>query len=307
MNESLGMPCIFITSLGRTGTNFFGHKMEYMIEDCTSRHEPDTISSEPLVDIYKKIREFGFFKMTVGKFSPRYSIRSLSVARRNGRLTDHEIVAYLQQMRIKKINDLKTGIYLEANHQFSGLTDFLPLAFPNAMVVYIVRDPRSWVCSWMNFSKAFYSSYDIRSWFKNTRLTPFHFKDDPFRKRWKGMTRFEKLCWLWAKENSHAIECAEKSGSIGIFKYEDLFNEGGNYKTFTKLLKFITDFPNGFKAKWDFKPHLLRQKVNSANRKIFPEWTEWSAEHIKVLDEHCRPLMERFNYGNEPEWQKALK
>ena len=36
-------PAIFITSMGRTGTQFLGYKMSQMIDDCTSVHEPDVL------------------------------------------------------------------------------------------------------------------------------------------------------------------------------------------------------------------------------------------------------------------------
>ncbi len=43
INVNNKRPCIFITSAGRTGTQFLGYKMSHMIEDCTSIHEPDLL------------------------------------------------------------------------------------------------------------------------------------------------------------------------------------------------------------------------------------------------------------------------
>jgi len=208
-------------------------------------------------------------------------------------------------MRKKMFENIDTSVILEANWQCSSLMDLIVAAFPGSKVVYVVRDPRSWICSWMSMERTAYSWRDLRSWFKNARLTPYHFEGDPSRHSWKRMTVFEKLCWLWAKENSYALECAERSDAIRIFRYEDLFSKMGNYETMGEMLEFITKFPCGFKAEWSLKPELLEQKVNSRNG-TFPGWNKWSDDQAKLLDTHCRPLMEKFGYGGEPEWQGKL-
>lgn len=307
MNKTLNKPCIFITSLGRTGTTFFGVRMKQVIKDCTSVDEPDIIGGhETLQVMYKKIKEFGLFRVTAGRFFTHASMRALGVARQKGKLSDAEIVKSLRSARKKILNNLKTNIYLEANLQLCGLTDLLPLAFPNSRVVFIVRDPRSWVSSWMNFRRAIYSSYDVRCRI-NGRLTPHHYEDDPYKKTWKRMSRFEKLCWAWGKENSYAIKCAERTDAVNIFRFEDLFCGENSKDEMGRLLEFVSEFPNGFRAEWSFHPELLRKKVNAVERNTFPEWSEWNKEQVELLDEHCGELMAQFGYGFEPQWQEKLR
>lgn len=278
-----------------------------IIEDCTSVDEPDIITGhEALLEMYKKIREFGPFRVTAGRFFTHYSMRALGVARQRGKLSDSEVVKSLRLARMSTLNNVKTNIYLEANLQLCGLTDLLPLAFPNSRVVFIVRDPRSWVSSWMNLGRAIYSSYDVRCRF-NSRLTPYHFEGDPYKKIWKSMTRFEKLCWAWARENSYALKCAESTDSVKVFRFEDLFCEGNNYDEMVRFLEFVSEFPDGFRAEWTFNPELLGQKVNAAGRKMFPEWTEWNIEQAGLLDEHCGELMKQLGYGCELQWQEKLR
>lgn len=306
MDEVFKKHCIFITSTGRTGTNFFGNSMMHMIDDCISVHEPDVFAYRLPLKTFKRIRKFGLLKMTVGKFLPRYSFKGLGVARVSGRISDTDAVMCLQQMRYDTFKNLRGNVYLEANAQLSEVADILPLAFPNARIVYILRDPRSWVRSWMNMAKFIYSPYDIRSWFKNMRLTPFHFKDDPYQKRWKKMTRFEKLCWLWVRSSEYALECAEKKEAVKVFMFEDLFEKSGNYEIMEQLFQFITEFPDGFKANWTLRRDILKEKTNVTVRDGFPEWTEWTSEQAKLLDEYCGSLMRKLGYGNEQEWQKKL-
>ncbi|MBE9541763.1 MAG: sulfotransferase [Proteobacteria bacterium] len=303
MDEVFKKHCIFITSAGRTGTHFFGQNMMHLIEDCSSVHEPDVFAYRLPLKTFKRIREFGLLKMTVGKFLPRYSFKGLGIARISGRISDTEAVMCLRRMRFNTFENLRKGVYLEANFQLSEVADLIPLAFPNARIVYILRDPRSWVRSWMNMRGYIYSSRDIRSWFKNMRLTPYHFKDDPYQKRWKKMTRFEKLCWLWSREHAYALECAEKTEAVKVFRFEDLFEKNGDCEIMEQLLQFITEFSDGFKANWTLRPEILKQKTNESVRGSFPEWTEWTSEQVKLLDEHCGSLMRKLGYGNEPEWQ----
>jgi hypothetical protein len=269
-------------------------------------HEPDVLWFDRPNEWYGKIKNFGFFRMTFGKFMARYSLRILNINRRSGKMEDLQIIEYLRHLRLKVLNNLKTAIFAEANAQYRGIIDLLSLAFPDSKTVYIIRDPRFWINSWINMTIPLYSRLDISSWFKSTRLTPFHIKDDPYQVKWKTMTHFEKLCWVWARENSYALECARKTDAAKVFRYEDLFGEQTRDDTFTQMLKFMTRFPSGFVAKWTYKPELLRQKVHSTSERKFPKWTEWSSEKAKLLDRHGRVLMDQFDYGKEPEWLEKI-
>lgn len=306
MIRPLEKPCIFIISTGRTATQFFGYKMADMIQECTSEHEPDVLWLNRPQEWYRKIKRFGGLRMTLGRLNPRYSLRALNVARHSCKITDSKAIDYIKQLRISILRNLTSEIYLEANSQYNGLVDLLPLSFPNSRIAYIIRDPRSWVRSWMDITISLYSWRDIRSWFKSARLTPHNIRDDPYRGKWSKMSQFEKLCWLWNRENSYALECVSKTDAAKIFRFEDLFDEKRRNKAFPQLLKFVTSFPNGFRAKWLFKPDLLSQKVHSTSGKKFPKWTGWSNEQAKQLDRHCGALMQRFNYDQEPDWREKL-
>lgn len=306
MINALETPAIFITSMGRTGTQFLGHKMSQMIDDCTSVHEPDVLWLDRPNEWYKKINEHGIIRMTLGRFKTCYSLRALNIARQSGNITDSQIIIYLKQLRIGILENLKSGIYLEANAQVRGLIDLLPSAFPNSRIVYIIRDPRFWVQSRMNMTISFYSRCDVMSWFKNSRLKPYHFEGDSYEKRWRKMSQFEKLCWAWSRETSYSLECIRKTDTVKVIRFEDLFHEKTRDETFTQMLQFITTFPNGFKANWQYKPALLSKKVHSTAKGKFPEWTKWSDDRVKQVYRHCRGLMEQFNYGIEPEWQDKI-
>lgn len=308
MNDVYKKPCIFITGLGRTGTHFFGYRMSRMIENCTSVHEPDVLHLFQPHEWCEKIREFGFFRMTFGKLMARYSLRALGVARRAEQISDSQAIQWLQQVRLRSLERMRTQIYLESNLQCGALVDLLPLALPNCRVVYVIRDPRFWVHSWMSKKRfiSLYGQVDYISWLKNGRLTPYHLASDPYRSKWARMSRFEKLCWSWAASNSFGLVCVGKTEAAKVYRFEDLFEAGMDNRAFPEMLQFITTFPNGVKANWEFKPELLSEKLGSTSGGTFPEWTAWSDEQIQQLHRHCRVLMERFNYGNEEAWKERL-
>lgn len=304
MNELTGKPCIFITSLGRTGTHFFGTNMMRMIEGCNSVHEPDIFYFDS--ELYKKIKEFGLFRMTAGKFFSRYSIRGLNIARQIGTIPDDEIVECIRHMRTNSLENAGAAILLESNCSWSSLVDLLPKAFPNARVAYILRDPRSWICSWLNNAGARYSPLDVRSWFKDTRLTPHHIKGDPNQARWKEMTIFDKFCWFWNAENSFALECANRSDSIKVFRFEDIFCKDNDYEAMIEMLEHLTAFPVGFRPEWKLDRELMGRKTNTEYGDRFPEWDRWEPWQVRSLDDHCGDLMALFAYGEEPEWRERL-
>lgn len=299
-------PCIFMTSTGRTATQFLGHNLSRFVVDCTSLHEPDSLWLDRPQEWYKKMKEFGVLRMTVGKMLPRYSLRTLSVVRYRGQLPDEQIVEYLRQLRAPILRTAPSTIYGEANGAYCALVDLLPHAFPNARVVYIIRDPRAWVQSWMNMNIPFYSWRDVRAWLPYGRLQPGQLYHDPYAPVWRQMSQFEKLCWAWARENAYAVARASQTDAVRVFRFEDLFEAETRMETFRNLLEFVTCFPNGLRAQWVLPQELLSQRVHSTKEGKFPPWTGWSSAIVKQLDRYCRPVMERFHYGQEPEWQEKL-
>lgn len=299
-------PCIFISSSGRTGTQFLGEKMQQMINQCHSIHEADVLWGSRPSEWLPKIHRFGLGRMTIGKYSSKYSLRALSLARITSRLDDSRAVEYIRGIRSAYLGSIGESVFLEANGQYALLVDLLPQAFPDSRTVHIVRDPRAWVRSWMNMENAFYSARDLRSWLIGGRLKPKHFPADPYREQWSGMDRFERLCWFWQKENELALRLANNRPQVRVMRFEDLFDSPERERYFCGLLAFVTEFPSGYRAGWQYKPALMQQKVNSRSEGGGPVWTQWSPERARSLDRLCGPLMSRLNYGLEPEWRSLL-
>jgi len=60
--------CIFITSVGRSGTRFIAKTFPTMIANSRSFHEPDILTTKHIEEWPLKFRNFGFINITVGKF-----------------------------------------------------------------------------------------------------------------------------------------------------------------------------------------------------------------------------------------------
>jgi len=300
-------PCIFLTSTGRTGTQFLGHNMADMIQDCESFHEPDVLWLKRPGDWSNKLRSLISHRMTWGGFSLKYSIRTLNVWRHMGKIRDEDAIGYLHCLRGNFISGIKAKIFVEANAAFNAFGDLLPKAFPNSKIIYIIRDPRDCVRSYMNFGLTSpYGPLDTRSWFPQFRLKAKYIPKDPSQRRWSRMSHFEKLCWMWNRENTFAVRCMQKTVNARVFRFEDLFNRGDNYLAFSNMLKFATLFPSGFQAHYEFNPKALGKKVHSLASGPFPKWSDWRETHVEQLHYHCQDLMKEFQYGTEPEWERRI-
>jgi hypothetical protein len=305
--KTMEKPCIFLTSTGRTGTQFLGQNMAEMIQNCESFHEPDVLWLKRPGDWFHKISSLISHRIARGGFSVRYSIRTLNVWRHTGKIPDEDTIDYLHCLRDDFISGIKAKIFVEANAAFNAFGDLLTKAFPNSKIVYIIRDPRDCVRSYMNVGLTSpYGPLDIRSWFPQFRLKAKYIRKDPSQKRWSKMSHFEKLCWMWNRENTFAARCIQKTANARIFRFEDLFNHSNNYRAFGNMLKFATVFPSGFQAPYEFDPEALGKKVHSLAAGPFPKWSDWGEIHVKQLHYHCRDLMNEFKYGNEPEWIRMI-
>jgi len=79
-------PTILITSIGRTGTEFFSKFFGDGIPDCTSLYEPNTIALTGNFEQYaEQIRRAGIWRMVFLKAMGKWSLAKLSDARLTGK------------------------------------------------------------------------------------------------------------------------------------------------------------------------------------------------------------------------------
>ncbi|MEX6633047.1 hypothetical protein [Hyphococcus lacteus] len=294
---------VFIVSGGRTGTNFFGTTLGQVITDCFSVHEPDALVDPRKFGWKKTISQFQTFgvrHMIIDRVLKKSGIRNLAQQFLNGDYNDDNsiLIQNIRAHREKYHASISESLIVESYFQWFGLLPVLRSVYPQAKVVGVIRDPRTWVQSRINYR----GQHDKSDWIKllgQSRLTPAMVNDHEYANEWNSMTVFQKLCWDW-KITYELIESFAKADPLcSLYKFEDLF-ESGSTKERLDLFKFITE--HGHKTyKYDLEADVFstRHNTSKGNSNI---WQNWSDEDIAFLKNLCGPIMEKHGYGLEPQW-----
>ncbi|MFI3226137.1 MAG: hypothetical protein R3Y09_01895 [Clostridia bacterium] len=291
---------IFISSTGRTATQFFAKYLNVMIEDSVSLHEPGTPWFSKPKQLFTQIRDYGVYHLSIGQGKNTHSMYKLSRDFMAGDIT--KVQACKNILRInnqvdKLYNDAKVIVY-SSGHIY-GLLNLIDEVYDDSRFVFIIRDPRDWIGSALN--KMEYSLYGpVEIFFRKLSLQPSCLKNDPYAENWKKLSKFEKYCWFYNKLNENAMQVMKNKSNFRVFKYEDIFLSDKKAENFEDMLNFATDFNSG-KIQCDFKSELISKRVDSKQAKA-KAWENWSAEEVKIMQKHCGSLMEQFGYGKEKAW-----
>lgn len=117
---------------------------------------------------------------------------------------------------------------------------------------------------------------------------------DPYQEEWNVATRFEKLCWYYAKTLSFF-----KASQITWYRYEDIISSAAALNAMLQDLG-LPLFANDFKLPIHNKKNSLKNKiVQFKNPKFRPSSLVWQELSTKELDTYHRffgPLSEHFGY-----------
>ena len=294
----------FIVSAGRTGTTFFGERLSEMICGAHSVHEPDVVDgfSSAAID---QLRTFGWYHMIFGKLLGRTGIRNLTRNYLAGKLSRDGVKAAVHRHRDDYYQSIRSDYIIESYAQWFGLLPVLSEVYPNHKVVGLIRDPRTWVASVMNYG----TQYGCRDWVTRLgfqRLSPALLQDTAFVDRWPGMSAFEKNCWHWRTIYSLIDRHVRDNPNARMYRYEDLFLAPDRSQAVTEMLRFLTRFPDR-QFRYELKPEILSTPSRASRHKVFPDWPQWSRSQARSLQEICGTLMQNFAYGEEPQWQELTK
>lgn len=287
---------VFIVSGGRTGTKFMGERLSRIVDDCFSVHEPDVFDGFN-IRTWEKIKTFGIYHMVVGRLLSRTGIRNLSQKFMSRKISADELRLRVLAHRKEYYSSIPNNLIIESYYQWYGILPILPEIFPSYKVLAVIRDPRDWVTSWMNFG----AHFGERDWVDRlgfNRLNPqmIHHEDQIFD--WNSMTRFQKLCWTWKTVYEKIFEFSEHDPNTLMVRYEDLFLDKKKERNFVNCLEFITNFHNR-SYYYHFDQTVLSNRIHATKDKSFPEWMEWDPAHRLYLTKVCSPLMKKFGYGEK--------
>lgn len=204
--------------------------------------------------------------------------------------------------KILKGSEIETcakPFHIDANCFLYGLAALAPELYPNARIIHIVRDPRDYVTSHLNFSRqketSFIANYFVPFWQPN----PFLAGKIPW-KRIFNFTRFERYCWIWDFKNRVMSSLEGTETAYLRVRFEDLFETPHPLETFNAITDFI-----GLPRKNDIADY-FQKRVNQAGRSAFPDWADWSPRQCAQLQEICGEQMARYGYGGESAWVEKL-
>lgn len=295
---------IFITSTGRTGTQFFAKYLSKFVENSESYHEPGTPWFSKPQRTKEQLKNYGLYHLTLGQLKNSHSFYKLSRDYITGEISKKDALIHIKDMqgKMESLND--ADVYIHSSGHIYGLLDLFDELYQDAKFVFVIRDPRTWIVSAME--KTEYTLYGpIEIFFKKLSLQAAYLEDDPYKDQWHKMTKFEKYCWYYNKLNEIAIESMKGKSNFRVFKYEDLFLSHHRGEHFEEMLYFATDFKNQPPG-IHFNPVFLSRREDSQQKKKTVGWEGWHAYKAKLLYKHCGKWMKTYGYGQEELWKDMI-
>lgn len=261
---------IFIISTGRTGTHFLTHFFNNNFENVKAFHEPD-------IDVY-----------------------DLNMQYLRGDISDHRARMMFRDFRIRRFNELKTENiknYIESNNNLSYLIPIIKKEFKNYKIIHIQRNGKETV-------RSMYSKETTGKWVGSVpllskddprnRLKATFFEDDPYFKKWNKLSRFQKICWLWAKKDSEIFKNTKNDDRTEVFKFRDLFIDKKK-KTWERLFNFTKLKRHLIKD--NFTSYISKERSNQPKNYKLPKWPEWTLTQKKQFIEIAGSHMEKAGYS----------
>ncbi|HEV8715498.1 MAG TPA: hypothetical protein VGX03_22045 [Candidatus Binatia bacterium] len=293
-------PSILISSIGKTGTEFFARLFSEIIQDCTSLHEPDIVKfvgvDRRLAQYVEQVRRAGVWRMVFLKSVGKWTLAELSDSRFLAKL-DHDLaVKSLGDQRRDFVAKMPGSIYIEANFGYYGLLDITPDVFEKHKLIYVIRDGRDWVSSAVNWGEA-YGKKGLRKLISHAWPSPDQLPEDPYAAKWHTLSRFERLCWAWSRLNEYALTTMPKNPDARLFFFEKIYTGNERYQYLDELIRFAVDLP-GYSIQTGRTDGWLERQIHKGSG-IFPHWENWSAAEKSQFRQICGPLMDKLGYAFE--------
>jgi hypothetical protein len=187
--------------------------------------------------------------------------------------------------------------YIDSNNHLYVIAALWPELYQNLKVIHIVRDPRTYIRSHLNWSRSRFKSF-IANY-----LTPFWqpmacLQGDMRISEWINLSKLEKFAWIWQYKNSLIAQLGESQIPYLSITFEDLFEVSHPEKSFNRLLDFI-----GLPPCEHVEKH-FQTSINVSQKRRIPAWTQWPDELCRSIASLCGQGMVKYGYGGEPEWIK---
>lgn len=262
---------VLIVSTGRTGTIFFSKILAELYPQCASYHER---GQSRLIQIFTHVHFAGIL--------PLKGLKKVWKT-----LKGHEIP------------QCQKDFHIDANSFLYGIAYLAPELYPGLRVIHIVRDPRGYVTSHLNFQlqrkTSFIANRFVPFWQPSPFLTGESSLKDVVR-----MSRFERFCWIWSFKN-RIMEKIDQTGTPYLrVRFEDIFHVKHPEEVFGQITDFI-----GLPRSTNIHDRFLK-RANPSTKSNYPDWKKWHPAQCATLNSVCGNLMKQYGYGDEPEWKMKL-
>ncbi len=271
MSVACDLEPILIVSTGRTGTKFLANFLSRFGE-VEAHH---TTPWSTLMNVLGNARIAGWLPHSV----------------------------YLWTWRTFKANEFGVtdkAHFVDSNNHLYAFAHYAHEFYPRVKVIHVIRDPRSYVRSHINWTHQ-----RFKSWVAS-RLIPF-WQPNPFLigemsiSEWLGLEKFEEFCWVWDFKNRYLSRLANLGGVPYLcLRFEDLTGKHAHL-ALERLLSFVglsvSVTPSETPA----------ERLNRTTTDHFPDWRQWPDSRCVRLHELCGRQMDKYGYGTEPEWKAKLR
>jgi hypothetical protein len=207
----------------------------------------------------------------------------------HGWLPERVLKWLVNRIRVPQIFQSNCRYYIQV---FS--LDYLPAKiisqqYSNVYIVHIVRDPRAFVTSYLNWMHT-----RFKSLVANKLVLGWHpsgyFTGEISWQAWRRMDEFQRVCWQWAYKNRKLEQLFEGTPHYMRVRFEDLFLGKGRQA----VLESVTSFM-GIPYQDRYEVVYQREK-NRSRKAYFPPWQEWEPKRKKQLLDICGEPMARYGY-----------
>ncbi len=250
-----------LVSTGRTGTRALAQYLDKAYPDVKALHEP----------------------------SPSRNLKRISNRYLCKRISRDDLVRALTDSRRDLLARITEPIYIESNPFLRGFLDAFDEVFGGPLIVHIVRDPRTFIRSYINFG-AFRGLKGLAAaYYPFWELKPELYERSPAR-RWRDMSPAERGAWRWATINGELNRGEELFGERYLrLRFEDLFTPDGSG------LRTLTDWI-GLPEKAEVAEAARTEKVNASRDRGFPKWENLDPGLRNAVLAHCKDMMQTYGY-----------
>ena len=198
------------------------------------------------------------------------------------------------QLLGRYIDQFSNRDYLETTAFSYFAADSVNLSHHRKRLVHVVRDPRTWIISRLNWTSSVGKSQLAHRYipFWNPRGDKVGCYDS---KTWAQLNELERTAWLWKYKNDLIEQTYLKSEyDVHLLLFEDFVNPEKVVTTLNRLFDFL-----GLESKPDeqIREYFRSKKhQNSSPSRVYPPWDGLPEQQQSSLIEICGESMRRFGY-----------